>query len=281
MSERAQLDHLLLDVDFFHKPTIVGFRRKFGYAAVAWLIETYCQMSRATDAIVTEDVLLATAEDMRLENGAEIVAYCLDFGLITQVDDFYTNYRVIADQEKLAKRRESDRNRKGFRADSMRKCAGIPAVPVTDTDTGSEDLDLKNNGQPTERIEIPPDATDAQREQLNAAIEALEAPSGQEWTKSPVFIGTGRRPMKKYPSIFITPHELAQVFQLYESEGVFGKLRRSLQLVESRIKTRKTHDPPVNAHAWLMGWAFTDAVSAENETTKLKANSRRLAENVR
>lgn len=281
MSERAQLDHLLLDVDFFHKPTIVGFRRKFGYAAVAWLIETYCQMSRATDAIVTEDVLLATAEDMRLENGAEIVAYCLDFGLITQVDEFYTNYRVIADQEKLAKRRESDRNRKGFRADSVRKCAGIPAVPVTDTDTGSEDLDLKNNGQPPERIEISPDATDAQREQLNAAMEALEAPSGQEWTKSPVFIGTGRRPMKKYPSIFITPHELAQVFQLYESEGVFPKLRRSMQLVESRIKTRKTHDPPVNAHAWLMGWAFTDAVSAENETTKLKVNSRRLAENVR
>lgn len=111
MTERAQLDHLLLDVDFLHKPTIVAFRRKFGWASVTWLIEVYCLMSRATDAMVTHDTLLGVAEDMRFENAEEIISYSLEVGILSKKDSFYFNRRVLEDQESLARKRKEYRDR--------------------------------------------------------------------------------------------------------------------------------------------------------------------------
>lgn len=155
--DRVQLDHLLLDVDFMHKPTIVGFRRKFGWASVTWLIEIYCQMSRASNALVTRDVMLAVCEDMRLDGGNEMIDYCIDHGLIIQLEDradsLFTNSRVIKDQESLAKKRlgSKDRQEKFRNKDvTQRVCNAssnalqtrLPVTdPVTDLDINIKELD--------------------------------------------------------------------------------------------------------------------------------------------
>lgn len=270
--------------------------RKFGGGAPAAHLRTLTELNqRPTHRIKRTDFIM-TAELFGVSDGAGL----LDF--LTSEEVSYLSEGADGIRADGVDRRVSVREKKREEWRDAKKGKTSDPIPMRSISEGDSDVvisdvflqehphhttphlrstDLKNNGQPPERIEIPPETPDDERQRLTAAIEALETPHAQDWTKSPVFIGTGRRPMKKYPTIFISPHELAQVFELYEKEGVFKKLRRSLQLVESRLKSRKSHDPPVNAHAWLMGWAFTDAVSAENETTKLKANSRRLTENVR
>ena len=45
---------------------------------------------------------------------------------------------------------------------------------------------------------------------LRQAEERLDKPNGQPWTNSNAWIGAGRRPMRDFPLIFLTPHELAR-----------------------------------------------------------------------
>lgn len=163
MSERAQLKHLLLDVDFLHKPTIKAFRHRFGWAAIPWIIETYAQMSRASNALVTRDVLLATAEDMNLEFGEDMIAYCLAEGLIDLEGDKLSNERVRRDQESLHHKRVTTSKR----VTQYRESALQTRDPVSVSDTVTGIKDLKNSLPPSVWIsEFPatldrPDVLDA------------------------------------------------------------------------------------------------------------------------
>ena len=56
--KRTQLKHLLLDVDFLHKPTVKAFRASFGWVGIPWLLEMYALMSRATNARVDPSIAI-------------------------------------------------------------------------------------------------------------------------------------------------------------------------------------------------------------------------------
>lgn len=152
--KRVQLDHLLLDVDFFHKPTVKEFRLEFGYAAACWLIELYCLMSRATEGCISRRLAVGTADDMRLENGNAMIDYCLANGLLHLEDDQLTNSRVIKDQEQCAKKRARWRKAKSkdeeSSEDSARNVARNKRDSVNTEDLNTEDLniDIKKNSQP-------------------------------------------------------------------------------------------------------------------------------------
>jgi hypothetical protein len=156
MSDKAQLDHLLLDVDFLHKPKIRSFKRQFGMIACLWLIEVYCQMSRATNGVIDEDTILDVADDMQLTSVAkDMIAYCIDDEkqLITKLKDGngFTNLRVNKDQVSLAAKRQKERekteryrNKTVTEPDMLpEKAVTLVTVPATDTVT---ELRSINNG---------------------------------------------------------------------------------------------------------------------------------------
>lgn len=111
MSQRAQLKHVLLDVDFFGNPKIRALSRKHGLNGTLALIEIYCCMSRATNAVIDSDALLCIAEDNALEAPEEFLKYCLSNGLVCEEGGGYSNSRVIKDQESLYLKRDKERNR--------------------------------------------------------------------------------------------------------------------------------------------------------------------------
>ena len=86
--KRAQLKHLLLDVDFFNNPKILGLDAAFGAAGKSSIVEIYCLMSRATDATIAQSVIILIAR----RNGCDPEAffkYCCSHGLIKQEGSGY------------------------------------------------------------------------------------------------------------------------------------------------------------------------------------------------
>lgn len=90
-------------------------------------------------------------------------------------------------------------------------------------------------------------------------------------------IGTGRRPLKKYPEIFLTPGDLAEIFESFDGiipkerwKDVFMRVRDFArdQNRESGMKFSR-----VRCKTALTGWARKAVISEINEEVKLKRNS--------
>lgn len=152
---RAQLSHVLLDVDFFHKPTIKALRRKYGLSALVAYQEILCQVSRATNAEIEADTALASAEEFDVSEPEAFLEYCLTHGLLHKTqDDKITQERVIEDQERLAKSRDDYRKRQEksrvsrvTEGEITRDTTQKKHFSVNTEDLNTEDLNLEEGVQ--------------------------------------------------------------------------------------------------------------------------------------
>ncbi len=88
-------------------------------------------------------------------------------------------------------------------------------------------------------------------------------------------LSSGRRPLKKYPNIWITPSELAECFRNYDKIIPKDEWRRVFQKVDTFARDQiQTGVKPqrVRCASALMGWAKREVVAELNEETKLKKN---------
>lgn len=87
-------------------------------------------------------------------------------------------------------------------------------------------------------------------------------------------IGTGRRPMKTYPEIFITAHELAECFKAYDGIIPKSEWRRVFVKVKTWAKSQMadTNMKPqrIRCAMALMGWAKKEVIEELNSEVKLK-----------
>jgi hypothetical protein len=156
MTERAQLEHALIDVDILHKPKAKAMMQKFGKLAGLAYLELIFQLSRATNAEVEVDTALCVANDFNIPNPEEWLEYLLhpDRQMVEKTKKGrITQERVAHDQEALAasrrKWKEQKKHQREHPKDSPRE-----STMDTPTDTpgfrervNSEDLnteDLKN-----------------------------------------------------------------------------------------------------------------------------------------
>lgn len=145
---RAQLAYALFDVDFFHKPTIKALRYRFKSEGLCAYQEIIFQLSRASNACVTRDTCVASAEEFGICDADLFLNYCFERGLLHKDGELVTQERVILDQEKLAKRREAIQERVDkFRSKKRKKRNALPTryetrSPVTDTVTDTDPIDL-------------------------------------------------------------------------------------------------------------------------------------------
>lgn len=141
---RVQLKHLLLDVDFFDKPTVRALVYKHGHLAALTYMRWLMLMSRASNAFVTRDALFSIAREVlagvsvTVATPENVLAYCLKTGMIEQCgDDEYTNDRVVKDQESCADKREKSISRVEKHREKKRdECNALQTRtpdPATDT----------------------------------------------------------------------------------------------------------------------------------------------------
>ena len=157
---RAQLDHVLLDVDFFNNPKIRAFKGKFGHISQLCLIDAYTAMSRATNAIIDGDCVIAILSDYQLK--WDFWEHCLDKGLVKIEGQGYSNSRVIQDQEKLGKSQDKWRlangKRKGdseattnlhpINTQSKQNTVNVHGCEVLNTEELNIDINLKELDTP-------------------------------------------------------------------------------------------------------------------------------------
>jgi hypothetical protein len=150
---RAKLKHLLIDVHFFNLPKIRALGKRFDSAGKLSLVEAYCQMSCATNGVISLDAMTCIVEDngIKAEKADEFLSYCLENNLIIKELDGYSNTRVIKDQESYGNKLEKDRKRK----DSNGKKAESERVPLdSDIDFDFDNEDLRSNKKETVKTEL-------------------------------------------------------------------------------------------------------------------------------
>lgn len=132
--KRVQLDHALIDVDFLHKPKIIALVSRFRHEAVTFMLEVICQTSRATNGEINIDTIAGFSKMFQIEKWEEILSYCLEQKILTEIlPKTFINERVIRDQEKLALKRDKERQRQKRHRDKT-------VTPDTDPVTDTEDL---------------------------------------------------------------------------------------------------------------------------------------------
>ncbi len=172
-NKRAQLDHLLLDADFFDKPKPRALIFKFGPIAQLYLIRLYAALSRATNAEISLDAALGVAWELRIEEQATaIINFCLEQEMLIKTQSgLLSSKRVADDQERLYQTREKWRGKqeriRGVSPETYQVTPRVtPRVTLpksVNTDLlNTEDLnteDLKENSQPpeTEVLTLPND----------------------------------------------------------------------------------------------------------------------------
>lgn len=264
---RAKLKHLLIDVDFLNNPKVRALA-KFGKISQLCLIDLYLSMSRATDARIDPDCVYAIISEYGLSQ--EFIDYCIAKGLIIKEGGFFTNSRVIEDQERLGVTQDKWREKNG----KKRVTPELPqskerVTPDSLNVQGSEvlnteelNIDIKNKSQ------IPkPDYSHyepEEREKLEKAESMLEPPDSPKVQRSNQYISAGRRPMLKWPNIWLSPHELVQVIDNLIGEGIEPKKRKQVfDSVQSRITTKLVQGvgvEKISAFNWLTGFEITETL---------------------
>lgn len=104
---------------------------------------------------------------------------------------------------------------------------------------------------------------------------------GAVWLQNPQYVGAGRRPLKNYPEIFLTPAELADVFeQLVEAGIPPEQFKLVFKRVAARLATYKAQGKNlamISVYNWLIGWAKSDVVKELTASCNLQRSQVYLA----
>lgn len=155
---RAQLKHVLLDVDFKDKPKIIDLEIEFKPIARLLLLDILAACSKATNAEISRNVcqFLGNRIGIDAESVEKILDYCIKNEILWSVNGKITNSRVIKDQESYFKKLETDRLRKdprriptGKETEKEKILNGSNKDPDIDIDIES----IKENSQPPK---LPP-----------------------------------------------------------------------------------------------------------------------------
>lgn len=275
MKPRAQLKHALIRVNLLNLAKVRALKRLFGITSKLALVEVYLTMSCATNAVISRDAILDIAEDNEVQDPEGFFSYCLKEGLIQPEMDGFSNSVVIEDQEAYAKKLKMKSDESPITPasppDSPGKnpgnSPGENGFPDTDSDNEIvNDLNLK--------ITVPPEPIPEESDEfLKLAYERLESPTNQPWTRKPLFVNTGRRPMKDYPNLHWTPVALANVLKTWVEAGIPGeKFRQGFLSAEARAReAAQNGKPPPNAEAWCLGFVMNELM--QNVTQELRMNT--------
>lgn len=225
----AQLDHALIDVNFFSKPKIKGLRYKHGELAALYLVKIILELSGATQATISQEAALATAQETGIaeDKAEDILAYCIDNGILEVAGSGITQQRVVEDQQSLFEKREATRLRV-----NKKRIGNALQSRTSDTDTVTDpdlDLDLKEDRVVLEIDEI--------------SLEQLKCANGPELVQRAVELAEAHINSKKGTPEFHSLKAAARNGAAYLGSWALSKAR--IQLAnEAAASDRQKKKPP-------------------------------------
>jgi hypothetical protein len=271
--KQAQLSHVLLDCDFYDKPKIKALFHKFGNDGVSFLIRILMAMSRATDGCVGEDCISQLGHELKIHDCNALHIYFLENGLLERSGKVFTNSRVLEDQAKLAKRRSQTKQRVDeFRVREKEAASNALQQRYPDTDTeyiynniSNKDKQGDNKGGSETQFEAPTDEFEAK------ALEKLEIPGDQPWTRETSWVTAGRRPMRRFKEIYLSTQELADVFKQWTRAQIpEHKFAEGFKKARARLTAPNARAGPVAVYSWLIGWVKQELLDEVLKEAKLE-----------
>ncbi len=104
---------------------------------------------------------------------------------------------------------------------------------------------------------------------------------GASWLRNSQYVGAGRRPLRNYPDMFLTPNELADVFEQLAEAGIPpDQFKLVFRRVAARLTTYKSQGKNlamISVYNWLIGWAKSDVVKELTASCNLQRSKVYLA----
>lgn len=304
-SARKQVACFTHDANARNDQKILRLRARGGWAyyGIYWaLIEV---LRESSDYRMHHDALegVALSLGVREQEFVTFISTCCQVGLLVQDDIGYTSPSLLARMERyeqtIQKRREAGSKGGAMRAAKLELARSNPLANATqESDTSVAQAKLNNNiilnninygsegsvsTDARAREESQPEALPASEDNspvMAFADRHLVSPTDPIVAGHALFLSAGKRPMKKYPDVWLTPLQLAEVAELYEQSGIPRKeLHLGFRLVATHVEgalARGRLITTINAHAWLIGHGLTQALEQRAKSLNVKRQEKYL-----
>lgn len=201
-----------------------------------------------------------------------------------------SNYDAVIEQKRSAGRASAEKRAAhsvNARSTDVQHPFNTRSTPVEQTSNGVEGpLQHKITGVQHPQVNIiqsntiqsntiEPNTTDP--DDFEALAESALTPAHDPKVLSNnQFVSAGRRPMIKYPDLWLSVGELRQVFETFDRSGIpRSEFRRGFVACASRIATYKAAGKPttsVSAFAWLTGFLLQEVLDGLKKAVQLETS---------
>lgn len=294
-SRRKKLNTIIFDTDFFNRPRTRKLIKKCGLTAPTIYMAAICWMAyEKSDICLTAKDIQLLAEDLAVPPAQirAVLDACVEIEYLTMYGDTYVSDRLVKELNIVHTKQN---NYKSGRAKREQKQDSRESSPILKVDSRIEtnpqselrmrevrkEQEQEQEEEQEKELEQEQEAERPDRDALTEQAEnALEPPDSEVCLKSTVFVNTGRRPMRKYPEIWITRAELTDTFRLYLDSGIPpDKLKIGFTQVAGKLRTLKGEGKTTNnvsAYNWLIGWALKETLEQVTKVNNLKRSEQYL-----
>lgn len=315
-SRKERVDQTFFDTDFFDDSKIEEIEELFGDAAPCYYQRIAFRILKEGGPIRFSGAVAILKKRQIGERAEAFLNACIEIGLFYREGDLISSSRADREIESLRDKRDKWRKKKRPDGDSPKTptrfegdSPGNPPRIRGDSEKEQEEEKEKEEegkrnqgevqeGEPPRPASKPvPDANrngpappddptehldPKTREFLPMAERALRPADAAEVMIRNGFINCGRRPIRKYPDLWITPHDLADAWRQCIDAGV-PKDRIDVVFAKaaahSETKIARGQDPSTfNAHGWIIGFGLTEGLkqlTQENYHKRSLANGGR------
>lgn len=269
----------LHDSNAHRNPQILKLLQRHGAAGYGqfWLLVELLRES--TDNRIEHDDIGAIAYGLHQDSDElkSLVESCVEFGLFSADDHAFwsdgLNKRVerfLEAKTRVSEARKEAGRKGGLAKASKTKQGAGKAKQVSKVNISKSKLRESNSREEKQTLEqlgvnVPP-------EHRKHFAEAFEVNS--------IHINTGRCPLAKYSTIWLTPDELQIVFEAYRKAGLPGdRWGLAFQLVEAQNKKNLTGGKQLHtldSFTALLGWALQRALEQSAQGLRVEREAEYL-----
>lgn len=291
---KESFSNFILETRYFGDPRTTAMCRKFGSQAIAAHLQTLAELNQRPDHTLSRAEFFLLVENHAIEG--DIAAF-LEFLTADHVGYLALDGDAIFSPGTNKRLEKRGIEREKWRKDKERvRSNGVPhSVHSDSAKTSIEAIEKLKENKGKEKVPIPfrsecptptptptPTPQNLKKEEWpetdqfdKAALDLLEAPTGSEpWETSNQFMNCGRRPMKKYPNLYFSPTDLAEVFRIWTKAGIpQDRFRDGFQMLKAEMDNKPKSE--AKAYVWAIGFIKTNLVASLNEEVKLEKNRAR------
>lgn len=294
--KEIRLDKMMMDHDWLDDGRIQLLIDKYGEAGPTRYQRLACRIGREKGRI-HHSVVASLSRLINCDPKVflEFTEYAISIGLFYRDGDFIRAKTVDEDIQGVIEKRDSWNERQSRHRDKRVS----HATPACDSEEEQEQ-EQEEETEKEQETELESGALEPPCPVLTATLEPepdtpppdtdpeiWKLTTGQffDATHKKVqgdsrFVSAGRRPLKKYPEIWLTRFELYNWLKTYLESGIPpGNLQMGFLIVQSKLLTieaDKRRTQSVSAFVWGIGWVLQEVLEKCTKATNLERSKKYL-----